>query len=898
MSTYVTQLYSRTVFQTSDIYEVEAKVAELAQNFIEGKLFKDPDFGPTEADPKGELSIFYPPDDNAELGGDASVGQFNNLGGLNIDDIRWLRPYEFAKEPGKSAFITEDSDSDEDEEVHNLDDFDEFALEEVKPPKPPKKPKEVIEGIEKGKHSGASSVDVVQGNLGDCWLISAIILVAMRDYILEKMFCGDAFKKYQDIGLFVFRLNRNCNVHYVVVDSLIPCLERANGSCLPAFARCRNTNEYWVSLVEKAYAKLSIRYANLTSGFIDEGLQDMTGLAPEMIKFTSNDNRDVLWNIIKILSDTDSLIGVSLNFLGKQDKSPQEIRELQNDARHKGIQYGHAYGLLDLREVEDDEGNMQQLLRIKNPWGKDNKLEWNGDWCDSDTRWTEAMRRRYNEVGLMKNTKQDKEELIHNWESEDDNIFIMSFDDFRTYFNTIMAVRDYPDEWSGIRYFTSWSPSYGVPPRGKNWYRNPQFPFTLKNSTSVSVRLQQPDPRSIAENRPPFRKKVILTVVFKLEPTEKMATAFEPSNIVMQSRGSDSRCVDSSGVLKPGRYSIVIMSTDEGGFSDCYLSVYFNCSHDEIAFDEKGWVIILEEEEPGERLHRASTSTKERLISKFSAHPALSNLQEKKTSKLGAMKQAIKDKRTAIVEKAMNKQDLQSLLRSSKSPAAAAGAKPAAPPRKGYKWVANTAFGKIYHTQIAVGQEEKPKPMGYMGAVKQMVREMEKNAPETEDSEMRLADRTAKEIDSEKEVANMLGFELDELRVYRDTEVEEQERQRQEFWDASEATKGIVDLNYYGLGTKGLTALATSIEDCPDLEELWLRENSLTDTGIALLCSRLEASRQTRLKVIDISSNPELTVKSAEALLALSRRMPKGCKVIADGTGIPPGMIAQLASLR
>lgn len=742
MATYVTDLYNRTIFQTTDIYEVEAKVAELAQNYLDDtQKFRDPDFGPTEADPKGELAIFYPPDSDAELAGDSSVGQFNNLGGLNIDDIRWLRPTEFAKDPAKSAFITDDTSSDEDEEVHNLDDFDEFALEEVKPPKPPKKPKPVVEDIEKGKHSGASSVDVVQGNLGDCWFISAMILVAMRDYIMDKLLCGDTFKKYQDIGLFVFRLNRNCKVHYVVVDSLVPCLERSNGSCLPAFARCRNTNEYWVSLIEKAYAKLTVRYANLTSGFIDEGLQDLTGLAPEMIKFTPNDNREVLWNIIKILSDTDSLIGVSLNFLGKQDRSASEIRALQTDARHKGIQYGHAYGLLDMREVPDDQGNMQQLLRIKNPWGKENKLEWNGDWCDTDERWTESMKSRYNQVGQEKNTKQDKEEMIHNWDSLDDNIFIMNFDDFRTYFNTIMAVRDYPDEWSGIRYFTSWSPSYGVPPRGKNWYRNPQYAFSIKSTTSLSIRLQQPDPRSIAENRPPFTKKKILAVVFKLGPTEKMVTQFDPSSIVMQSRGGDSRCVDVSGTLKAGRYSIVIMSVEEGDYSDCFLSVYFNCRQNEISFDDKSWVVILEEEEPGDRLAQAAPEVKEKLIGKFNALPLLAGVPLKRTNKLDIMKQAVHEKRTTILDMAMNKGDLQSLLTQAKPQN-----KPA-PSKKGYKWVANTAFGKVYHTQIPVGDIEKAKSMSYMGAVKQITREMEKLSTTTEDTEMRLVDKTANEIE-------------------------------------------------------------------------------------------------------------------------------------------------------
>jgi hypothetical protein len=74
----------------------------------------------------------------------------------------------------------------------------------------------------------------------------------------------------------------------------------------------------------------------------------------------------------------------------------------------------------------------------------------------------------------------------------------------------------------------------------------------------------------------------------------------------------------------------------------------------------------------------------------------------------------------------------------------------------------------------------------------------------------------------------LLGLELEDLRTYRDTEASKQEQMRIDFWDSVEESKGTLDLNYYGLQAKGLAALMSSIEDYPDLEELWLRENALT----------------------------------------------------------------------
>lgn len=42
---------------------------------------------------------------------------------------------------------------------------------------------------------------------------------------------------------------------------------------------------------------------------------------------------------------------------------------------------GHAYGLVDVFELKDDEINkVHRMLRVRNPWGK---MEWKGKWSDN-----------------------------------------------------------------------------------------------------------------------------------------------------------------------------------------------------------------------------------------------------------------------------------------------------------------------------------------------------------------------------------------------------------------------------------------------------------------------------------------------------------------------------------
>ena len=59
-------------------------------------------------------------------------------------------------------------------------------------------------------------------------------------------------------------------------------------------------------------------------------------------------------------------MGCSLNFQGIKGLTPSEVQERQQEAFSKGIQYGHAYGILDCRDLEV-YGEAKRFLRIRNP---------------------------------------------------------------------------------------------------------------------------------------------------------------------------------------------------------------------------------------------------------------------------------------------------------------------------------------------------------------------------------------------------------------------------------------------------------------------------------------------------------------------------------------------------
>jgi len=79
--------------------------------------------------------------------------------------------------------------------------------------------------------------------------------------------------------MYVFRFFKNYQWRYVIIDDRLPCYKRGYGEPELVYGKCRAQNEFWVPLIEKAYAKIHNCYEALISGFIDDGLTDMTALA-------------------------------------------------------------------------------------------------------------------------------------------------------------------------------------------------------------------------------------------------------------------------------------------------------------------------------------------------------------------------------------------------------------------------------------------------------------------------------------------------------------------------------------------------------------------------------------------------------------------------------------------
>ena len=476
-------------------------------------------------------------------------------------------------------------------------------------------------------YDGTESNDVLQGALGDCWFISALSVIATKDYLLRgefnKSILEDGkideeeikmmsegiyppiFHSFSTKGIYCFRFYKNFQWRYVLIDDRVPCFTtyNENQTKKPIFAHCRLPNEFWVPLIEKAYAKLHGSYIALESGCIDDGLVDMTGLvSKKMIRENLVGKSEELWTLLKersklefegemktqagkkvtakIYKRNKSMMGCSVDHIGKNTES-----EVSMQGHKIGIIAGHAYSILDVFEIPKARSKKprktSRLLRIRNPWGN---YEWNGKWCDNSE---EVIKNKERIEKVLNEKYKDTNEKIDF--TKDDGAFLMRFSDFRKIFNNIFFCQNFPPSFIGVRFYDKWTKnnSGGLPLGNterefKDFFKNPQYYFEIKKPGKVIICLLQNDGRLYGE-RFPFQKyvKKVCLILFK---TNKESPIDSFDDHVDQTVISQRREICLELNLQAGKYIAIPSLKDKNDYTSFNLEFYFE---DELLYNTK-----------------------------------------------------------------------------------------------------------------------------------------------------------------------------------------------------------------------------------------------------------------------------------------------------------------------
>ncbi|XP_056344106.1 calpain-13 isoform X2 [Oenanthe melanoleuca] len=277
---------------------------------------------------------------------------------------------------------------------------------------------------------GVSRFDIMQGEIGDCWMLAALGSLTLRKQFLENVLPKDQGFQEDYAGIFHFRFWQYGEWVDVVIDDRLPTI---NGRFL--FVHPRTSNEFWPSLLEKAYAKLRGSYQNLNGGYLSDALVDLTGGV--QVQFSLRDPPPDLEEILKAADRSGCLMGCS---------TPGQAR--RNIELRNGIVQGHAYTITGAVKIPYRNG-WKHIIRIWNPWGHG---EWKGPWSDNSRQW-DRVEPKYRDA-LLRN--------------KDDGEFWMSCENFQKQFswlyicNSTPAFLDFGDEhcsaWSLTSYTNLWSP--------------------------------------------------------------------------------------------------------------------------------------------------------------------------------------------------------------------------------------------------------------------------------------------------------------------------------------------------------------------------------------------------------------------------------------------------------
>eukprot|EP00928_Gymnodinium_smaydae_P000200 TRINITY_DN10073_c0_g1_i1.p1 TRINITY_DN10073_c0_g1~~TRINITY_DN10073_c0_g1_i1.p1 ORF type:complete len:755 (+),score=103.33 TRINITY_DN10073_c0_g1_i1:109-2373(+) len=221
--------------------------------------------------------------------------------------------------------------------------------------------------------------DVLQGALGDCWLMAALACIAERPEVLQQAIVT---KHIDPRGKYHFRLFNQIRDTPgtkwvdIIVDENIPV---EPNTLTPKFARS-HTGEMWVLLLEKAFAKMYGSYAQLDGGQMHWALSAITG-NPSVQFF--KDGQGKPWKCGEHSLEDDQFF----SFLRHVRRNGAFVCcAMIAQANKMGLIDGHAYSIIQVQKVHESPLSqvIYRFVQIRNPHGE---TEWTGAWSDKSTAW-------------------------------------------------------------------------------------------------------------------------------------------------------------------------------------------------------------------------------------------------------------------------------------------------------------------------------------------------------------------------------------------------------------------------------------------------------------------------------------------------------------------------------
>jgi len=240
------------------------------------------------------------------------------------------------------------------------------------------------------KKSEINTQDIIQGSMASCYLIVALANMSRIPKRIYDLFLST---EVNDVGVYGMKVYVQGEPKIVLVDDFFPSKD---GKFTFSMTQ-KDDNEMWVQICEKVWGK--VNQACYLRTFLGTPQEALYFLAPSPSYYIHHREYKTvpsyLWELLTTSMAKNYLICTNT----------EEI----NDESNTGLFKFHAYGVLDLIEVDDI-----QLIKLRNPWGD---KEWKGKYSNVNSpEWTEKLKKKVNTKDLVSGS------------------FFMSFEDYLDYF--------------------------------------------------------------------------------------------------------------------------------------------------------------------------------------------------------------------------------------------------------------------------------------------------------------------------------------------------------------------------------------------------------------------------------------------------------------------------------
>jgi len=283
--------------------------------------------------------------------------------------------------------------------------------------------------------------NIRQGELGDCWLLAAIAVLADFPGHIMNIFEEQALSEDGRYTILLYDIKNGWE--QVVIDDLIPCDKNEK----PLFAQMEGeSGSLWALLLEKAFAKFVGSYSNLISGSAFWAFQVLTGQMYQVHlsrKFSDGTNMWNRWNLKNVkewqsseagrlqwrmegmrgsawtgpaekLDDCQMFDALAAYCQANYAMSCSIPGDVIEEQRADGLLARHEYSLLQCVEAHG-----VRLVQVRNPWGRGG--EWLGAWSDSSEAWS-SQPEIAEDLGIRQSSGKVK--------ASDDGLFWMPWDAF------------------------------------------------------------------------------------------------------------------------------------------------------------------------------------------------------------------------------------------------------------------------------------------------------------------------------------------------------------------------------------------------------------------------------------------------------------------------------------